>query len=75
MTIEFPASFGHVQKTVRLTQPSGGAGGYQIFIDKVYQGMIVKIKGEWVGHLNLASWLTGDDIRVLGEVIESYTAT
>lgn len=71
-SIEFTAAFVHVQKTVRLTQPSGGAGGYQIFIDKVYQGMIVKINGEWVGHLNPASWLTGDDIGVIGEVIESH---
>lgn len=72
MTIEFRATFGHVKKTVRLTHPSGGAGGYQIFIDKVYQGMIVKINGEWVGHLNPASWLIGDDIGVLGEVIEGW---
>lgn len=70
-TIEFTATFGHVKKTVRLTQPSGGAGGYQLFVDDFYQGMIVKIKGEWVGHLNPASQLTGDDIMAIGEIIDS----
>lgn len=71
-TIEFTATFGHVRKTVRLVQPAGGVGGYQVFIDKIYQGMIVKPQGEWVGHLNPASQLTGDDIGVIGEVIDGW---
>lgn len=69
--IEFTATFGRVRKTVKLREPSGGAGGYQLFIDDFYQGMIVKIKGEWVGHLNPASQLTGDDIMAIGEIIDS----
>lgn len=68
--IEFTATFGHVQKTVRLTQPLGGSGGYHLYIDGFYQGEIVKVQGEWVGHLGREPVITGDDIGVLGEIIE-----
>lgn len=70
-SIEFTATFGHVQKNVRLSQPTGGAGGYHLFIDGFYQGEIVKLKGEWVGHLGREPVITGDDIGALGEIIES----
>lgn len=68
--IEFTATFGHVQKTVRLSQANGGDGGYQIFIDDYYQGTIVKLNGEWAAHLGREPSITGDDIGVLGEIIE-----
>lgn len=71
-SIEFTATFGHVRKTVKLSQPAGASGGYKIFIDGFYQGMIVKLNGEWVGHLNPASQINGDDIGVIGEVIEGW---
>lgn len=68
--IEFTATFGHVRKKVVLSQPTGGAGGYQLFIDGFYQGVIVKLAGEWVGHLGREPVIAGDDIGVLGEIIE-----
>lgn len=69
-SIEFIATFGHIRKTVRLSQPMGGAGGYQLYIDDFYQGMIAYLDGEWVGHLGREPVITGNDIRVLGEIIE-----
>jgi hypothetical protein len=68
--IEFMATFGHVRKAVKLSQPMGGASGYQLFIDNFYHGMIVKLNGEWVGHLGREPTISGDDIGVLGEIIE-----
>jgi len=37
-----------------------------------YQGEIFFKEGSWQAHLNGKSILTGDDIAILGEIIESH---
>jgi len=55
---------------VKLVANNHGGGGCQIIIDNFYQGNIVYIDGSWQAHLNNKTILTGDDISVLGEIIE-----
>lgn len=68
--IIFLAAFSEQQKEVRVTQPNGAGNDFQVFVEKYYQGVLVKLKGEWVGHLNPNSLLTADDILILGEMID-----
>ena len=67
---EFIASYGNEKKVVKITQPTGGGDCYQILIQNYFQGVITKLKNEWVPHLNSRSELTGDDVFILTEVIE-----
>lgn len=69
--LSFAATFGNVQKKVIISQPHGSGGGqYLVLIDNYYHGTLVKYKGEWVLHGNNIE-LTGDDIRILGEMIDN----
>ena len=43
---------------------------YHIFIDNDYQGKVVKLKGQWIGHLVYDSDLTIDEVQLLGKIIE-----
>lgn len=61
---------GDADKQVRLLANDKGAGGYQIYVDKYYEGDIFYKDGTWQAHLNQRSILTGDDITILGEFIE-----
>jgi hypothetical protein len=70
-TIEFDAPLGNRTMQVKLVSNDYGGGGYQILIDKYYHGEIVFLNGTWQAHLNAKSDLTGDDIAILGEVIEN----
>ena len=69
--IEFMAAFGDDRKRVRISRPQGSSSGYQVFIANYYQGIIVKLNNEWVGHLNARSELTSDDILILGDIIDN----
>jgi hypothetical protein len=68
--IEFFASYGNENKRVEIAQSYGGGDHYQILIDRYYHGIITKRKGEWVAFLNSKSELTGDDVLIIGELIE-----
>jgi len=57
-------------KQIKLSSNNSGGGGYQILIDNYYHGEIVKADGEWKAHLNDRSFLTGDEITPLVEIIE-----
>ncbi|WP_146217415.1 hypothetical protein [Chitinophaga sp. S165] len=74
MKIEFEAHFGHETKTIELVAPSGGGQGYQLMIDKYYQGRLIKTQGKWVGKFNPGCDLTVDDINILGEMIDNALA-
>ncbi|MEJ7737410.1 MAG: hypothetical protein WKF97_08290 [Chitinophagaceae bacterium] len=50
--IEFTASFGDRGKKVNSQKPTAAGGGFQVFIDKYFKGMITNINGHWVAHLN-----------------------
>lgn len=63
--------FGHERKFVWLTQPSGAGGGYQLYIEHRYQGMILKKDGRWISQLTQPHDFTADDIYVLGELIDN----
>jgi hypothetical protein len=70
-SIELEAHYGDTIKKVVVTNPPGGGSGYHVYIDKRYNGSVVKYKGEWVGHLNPKSDLQTADIDILGEIIDS----
>ena len=69
-TIEFNAQIGDVIKKVKVSSNEYGAGGWQILIDDYYHGDVFYKDGGWRAHLNAKSFLTGDDINILGEMIE-----
>lgn len=64
------AVYGDQRKELVISQPSGAGNDFHIFIDKYYEGSIVKLKGDWVGHLIPKSRLTADDVQILGEMID-----
>lgn len=72
--LTFTAAFGDRVKTVVLSCPSGGAGGYQIVIDRMYHGMLVKLSDVWVGHLNRAGDITPEEIEILGDIIDENSS-
>lgn len=68
--LDFTATYGDEKKNVKITEPNGTGGGFQVFIDDYYQGMLMKLNNEWVGHLNDKSQLSPDDISALGDIID-----
>lgn len=68
--IEIIGAFGDERKTVRISQPNGAWPSYHIMIDNYYHGNLTKLDGEWVSHLNGNSYLTTEDICILGEIID-----
>lgn len=68
--VEFDCWCGEERWHVELTHPPGGADGYFIMINKYYHGTLFKRNGEWEGHLNLKSGITGDEIGILGQMID-----
>ena len=73
VSIEFDAAYGNDRKMVVIRQLSGSGNIYQVFIGNYYDGMLVKLNGEWVAHLNLKSDLTSDDIQLLGDIIDNQS--
>jgi hypothetical protein len=69
-TVEFEAQFGNETKKVKLVCNTGGCDGWQVLINSFYQGQIFYKDGIWQAHLNAKTILTGDDITILGEIIE-----
>jgi len=57
-------------RLVRLSAPIGGSNSYHVYIDNYYQGNLVFLNGEWVGHVNNND-LTTEDIQILGELISN----
>lgn len=68
--LEFDAAFGNEVKKVKLMNPFGSGDGYHVIIDNYYKGIIVKIGGRWIGHLNPKSCMTAADIDILGDLID-----
>lgn len=68
MPIEFYDTAG---RHIKLSQPTG-AEGWQIVIDKLYNGILFKRNGKWIAYLSPGSDLTADDVQVLGERIDNF---
>ena len=68
--LEFIATIGEVQATVKLTEPQGASAGYQVLIDQWLQGTLVKRGHDWVAYLNRKSILTSADIAILTDLID-----
>jgi len=66
---EYTTQMGHLT----MVKPDD-ADNYHIFIDNSYQGKVVKLKGNWVGHLTYDSDLTIDEVKLLGSIIEDKLA-
>lgn len=60
-------------RNFELSNPSGGSDGYFVYIDRYYQGTIVKLKGEWVGHMNDRCLLTDEEIQALGKMVDEQS--
>jgi hypothetical protein len=71
-SIEFLATYGDEQKEVELFAPVGASDGYQVLVNRRYHGTILKYNGEWIGHLNPNSDITGADILILGDIIDAH---
>ena len=69
-TIEFDVIINGKSVKVELRSDFGGPEGWYINIDGYHQGMLYHRDGIWRAHLNLRSFLTGDDITILGEIID-----
>jgi len=72
-TIEFDATFCDKMKHVQIVWPAGANGAIYILIDNYLEGQMVYQMGECRAYLNARTILTGDDITILGEIIESHS--
>lgn len=69
LEIEFTANLEGEKKNVRLLSPDGG-DSYHVYINNYYQGTIVKLKGQWIGHMNERCKFTERQILKLGGIID-----
>lgn len=69
-SFDVTAKFNDGIKTLTVTQPTGSGDSYQIIIDRLYQGVILRYDGKWIGHLNDKSTLTEKNIEAIGKLIE-----
>ena len=69
--IQLTAFYGNELKHVVVSNPYGGGAGYHVYINKRYNGTIVKRNGEWVGLLNPKSDLKAADIELFGEIVDA----
>lgn len=69
-SIEVPFTVGAKQCILKLSQPLGAGGGYQISVDNWYQGQVVKTLHGWRVYLNSNSELSPEDCQVILEAVE-----
>lgn len=65
--ITFTASFGDLQKKVRITAPLGAGLVYHVYIDNFYAGQIIQVEGKWTMQTGANSDLTVDDVQAIVE--------
>jgi hypothetical protein len=70
--IKFEAQYADKPLLVELNKMKGGSDGYQILIDRFYHGEMFFRDGQWRAYLNDKSFLTSDDITILGEYIDHF---
>ena len=64
-------AFGNSTKTIKITQPSGAGGIYHISTDNWHEGEIIKTERyDWQMRFNTRSYLTGNDLDILADMIE-----
>lgn len=70
-SLSYSATFGDQVKTIDITQISGSGGEatWHVFIDRMYQGIVIRKEGELVYHPGPGSRLQGDDIGAMLEVV------
>lgn len=70
--ISYAASFGYEVGTVEISQVAGAGGdaSWHIFIDRLFQGSAQQVADEIKIFPIGNTWMTGDDIQALTEVIE-----
>ena len=69
--IEFKASYGDEDRNVIISAPNGAhGGGFNILVNNYLYGRLFKRNGIWVGFFNEGTDVTGEDITILGEIIE-----
>jgi hypothetical protein len=71
----YPASFGHETKTIEITQVAGAGGErtWHVFVDRYYVASIQLQEGEIRVLPGPGSWIRGDDMQALREVMEELT--
>lgn len=68
--IELQAVIGDKRIKVVLSKPFGAGGHYHINVDGYYHGVIIQRQGEWVALVHETSWMTGDDLSILIEIVK-----
>ncbi|WP_121812775.1 hypothetical protein [Mucilaginibacter kameinonensis] len=75
MTIEFDATFGEEVKLVTIGWDEWGHKGFNIHLNKRYQGYIINHNGKWDHWLKVKypqHDFTTDDIQIIIELIEEH---
>lgn len=67
--ITFSATFGDLQKQVRITAPLGAGLVYHVYIDNFYAGQIIQVEGKWTMQTTEKAGLTVDDVQAIVERI------
>lgn len=57
---------------VDIGHAQGGADGYGILINNWNEGFLTKYREEWILYPSPRSVLTGDDIRIIVDMIEEW---
>lgn len=69
--LEILGSFGNDNRTIRIGQPHGSGSIYHISTDHWHDGEIIKTQNfGWQHRINKTSWITGDDLTIVIELIE-----
>lgn len=68
----YAAGFGHGVRTIEISFVAGAGGGatWHIFVDRLFQGSAQLVDDEIKIFPIRNTWMTGDDIQSLAEVIE-----
>ncbi|UOE47999.1 hypothetical protein MTO98_26670 [Mucilaginibacter sp. SMC90] len=75
MTIEFEATFGDEVKLVTVSWDEWGHKGFNILLNKRYQGYVIKHKDIWDHWLQVRypqHDFTTDDIQIIIALIEAH---
>ena len=67
-------AYGNKTKPIEISMPTGGVNAWYITIDRYHHGQMIRYKGEWIGYIHPTSELTGDDIWIIGDLINEKLA-
>jgi hypothetical protein len=69
--IGFKTMWGDKEVIVNISEVNGNGGVYHVYFNSYYEGSIMRLNDQWVGHLPPHSCLGSDEVMVIGELIET----